>query len=112
MIRGRVVDPLEEIALAQTVLHETVGRNHPVMEVLDDALKSGEMRKQIYAARSVVTLYDEGMLKSPRLAIAHEIEGDILNIAEEQVKGAEKSAYETHKQLQLAIAAFLAGAAP
>ena len=78
---------------------------------MTDALKSDDTRKQVYAARSVVTLYDGGMLKSPRLAIAHEIEGDILNIAEEQVKGAEKSTNETHKQLQIAIAAFLASAA-
>ena len=62
----------------------------------------------IAACRSVVTLYEQGGLRSPRLAIAHEIEGDILNIAEEQVKAAEKS---TNATLQLAIAAFLAGAA-
>ena len=111
MIRGRVVDPLEEIALAQTVLHETVGRNHPVMEVLDDALKSVDMRKHFPASHSVVTLYDEGMLPSPRLAIAHEIEGDILDVALERIQAAEKTSDETHEQLQLAIAAFLAGAA-
>ena len=110
-IRNRKVDHYEAIALAKTIIHNTVGGNHPVIKVLDDALKSDNMRKQVYAAHSVVTLYDEGMLESPRLAIAHEIEGDILNIAEDQVKAAEKSTDETHKQLQLAIAAFLAGAA-
>ena len=78
-IRHAEVAPLEAIALAQTVLHETVGRNHPVMEVLDDTLKSDDMRKHFPTSHSVVTLYDEGLLPSPRFAIAHEIEGDILN---------------------------------
>lgn len=109
-MRSRKVHHYEAMALAHAIVHDTVGGRHPVIKVLDDALKSDDARKQLRAARSVVTLYDEGMLKSPRLAIAHEIEGDILNIAEDQVKAAEKSTDETHKQLQLAIAAFLAGA--
>ena len=105
-------DPSYEAAtLAQSVIYDTIGGNHPLMNVLDDALKSRDLVKAMVASRNVVTLYDDGRFQSPRLAIAHEIEGDILNIAEEQVKSAEKSADETHKQLQLAIAAFLAGAA-
>ena len=60
---------------------------------------------------SLVTLYDQGGLNSPRLEIAHEIEGDILDIAQKQVEAAERNADATHKQLHLGIAAFLAGAA-
>ena len=108
---GEHVDRLEAIALAQSVVHETVGGNHPIMAALDDALKSDDWDKVIAVGRSVVALYDTGGLSSPRLAIAHEIEGDILNIAEEQVKAAEKNTDETQQQQQLAIAAFLAGAA-
>ena len=59
----------------------------------------------------MVTLYEQGRLRNPRLAIAHEIEGDILDIAQKQVEASEKNADETQKQLQRAIAAFLAGAA-
>ena len=65
----------------------------------------------IAACRSVVTLYDQGGLGSPRLEIAHEIEGDILDIAQEQVEASERNTDATHKQLQLGIAAFLAGVA-
>ena len=108
---GEHVDRLEAIVLAQSVVHETVGGNHPIMAALDDALKSDDWDKVIAVGRSVVALYDTGGLSSPRLAIAHEIEGDILNIAEEQVKAAEKNTDETQQQQQLAIAAFLAGAA-
>ena len=81
------------------------------MTVLDDVLKSRDPIETIGAIRSVVTLYDQGGLRSPRLAIAHEIEGDILNIAQKQVEASEKSTDEIHKQIQLAISAFLAGAA-
>ena len=81
------------------------------MTALDEALKSGDWRNAVAASHSVITVYDEGGLRSPRLAIAHEIEGDILDIAQKQVAASERSADATHKQLQLAIAAFLAGAA-
>ena len=102
---------VEGIGLAQSVLYDTVGKNHPLVTVLDDVLKSRDPIETIGAIRSVVTLYDQGGLRSPRLAIAHEIEGDILNIAQKQVEAAEKSTDEIHKQIQLAISAFLAGAA-
>ena len=65
----------------------------------------------VAACRSVVTLHDEGGLSSPRLEIAHEIEGDILDIAQKQVEMSEGNTNVTHKQLQIGIAAFLAGAA-
>ena len=108
---GEHVDRLEAIALAQSVVHNTVGGNHPIMAALDDALKSDDWDKVIAVGRSVVALYDTGGLSSPRLAIAHEIEGDILDIAQKQVEASERSADETQKHIQIAIAAFLAGAA-
>jgi hypothetical protein len=58
----------------------------------------------------VIKLYDQGALKSPRLQIAHEIEGDLLDIAQAQLPASEK-ADPAAKQTRLAIAAFLAGAA-
>ncbi len=108
---GEYVDRLEAIPLAQSVVHDTVGGNHPIMTILNEALKSPDWDKVTAAGRSVVTLYDEGGLRSPRLAIAHEIEGDILDIAQKQVEASERNTDPTHKQLQLGIAAFLAGAA-
>ena len=106
-----LVEHYEAVSLAQSVVHDTVGGKPPIMAALDSALKSGDWMEAMAACRSVVTLYDGGDLRNPQLAIAHEIEGDILNIAEEQVEASEKSADVTHKQLQLGIAAFLAGAA-
>ena len=99
------------VALSQTVLHDTVGTNHPLMKVLDHGLKSKNWFDAFAASRAVVTLYDKGGLSSPRLAIAHEIEGDILDIAQKQVEASERNSDATHKQLQLGIAAFLSGAA-
>ena len=104
-------DILEAVSLARSVIYDTVGGNHPLMSDLNNALKAKYRTPAIAACRSVATLYDEGELRSPRLAIAHEIEGDILDIAQKQVEASEKSADVTHKQLQLATAAFLAGAA-
>ena len=105
------VENLEAVSLAQWVVHDTVGGNHPLMTALDEALKSGDWSNTVAASRSVITVYDEGGLSSPRLAIAHEIEGDILDIAQKQVDASEKNTDATHKQLQIGIAAFLAGAA-
>ena len=105
---------LEAVSLARAVVYDMLGENHPLMADLSNALNALNLRRSrpaIAACRSVVTLYDQGGFRSPRLAIAHEIEADILNIAEEQVKAAEKNTEATQKQLQLAIAAFLAGAA-
>lgn len=102
---------IDAFALARSVVYETVGQNHPIMDVLDDAWKSDSQFTHMEAIDSVVTLYDQGLLRSPRLAIAHEIEVDILDIAQGQVEAAEGNTDATHKQLQLATAAFLAGAA-
>ena len=95
--------------LAQSVIYDTVGGSHPIMAALDDALhrRTGLKRRQ---PLSCVALYAEGALKSPRLTIAREIEGDILDIAQAQAEAAEKSNDAAHKQVHLGIAAFLAGA--
>ena len=102
---------IDALAIAQSVVYDTVGGNHPIMAILDNSRKSDNNYDIRRAISSVVTLYDQGMLRSPRLAIAHEIEVDILDIAQGQVEASGRSADKTQKQLQLAIAAFLAGAA-
>ena len=93
------------VALSQTVLHDTVGTSHPLMKVLDYGLKSKDWFDAFAASHAVVALYDKGGLSSPRLAIAHEIEGDILDIAQKQVEASEGNTDAAHKQLQLGIAA-------
>ena len=117
-IRKLIDDPtpssyrtIQVIGMSQTVLHDTVGKDHPLMKILDHALKSDVVVEAYAAGRNVVELYDEGGLISPRLAIAHEIEGDVLYIAQKQVEASERNTDTTHKQLQIGIAAFLAGAA-
>ena len=101
----------EAATLAQTVLHDTVGGSHPLMGAIQNALEKGDWSRAVAGARGVVTLFDNGGLASPRLAIAHEIEADLLDIAQDQVQAAETNPVTGQKQLQLAIAAFLAGAA-
>jgi hypothetical protein len=96
--------------LAQSVIHDTVGGGHPIMAALEDALTSSDWIRALAASTTVVTLYDEGALKSPRLTIAREIEGDILDIAQAQAEAAETSKDAVHKQVHRGIAAFLAGA--
>jgi hypothetical protein len=105
------IEYFEVASLAQSVLHDTVGGNHPLMAALDGALKSTDWMRAVAASRSVVALYEEGGLRSPRMAIAHKIEADILDITQQQVEASGKSIDAMHKRLQLAIAAFLAGAA-
>lgn len=105
------IEWLEAASLAQSVLHDTIGGAHPLMATLNDALKSKDGISALAASRVAVTLYTEGALKSPRLTIAGEIEGEILDIAQAQVQAAEIGTDTNRKQLQLAIAAFLTGAA-
>ncbi len=102
---------LEAGGLALTVLHDTVGGSHPLWAVLDNALKSKDWEGALAASRGIVILYEQGGLKSPRLAIAHEIEGNLLDIAQVQAQAAEANKDASQKQIQLAVAAFLAGAA-
>jgi hypothetical protein len=101
---------LEAGGLSLTVLHDTVGGSHPLYPVIYNALKKNDWSGALAASRGVVTLFEQGSLKSPRLAIAHEIEGDLLDIAQGQAQAAETAKETNQKQLQLAIAAFLAGA--
>jgi hypothetical protein len=101
----------EAASLAQTVLHDTVGGSHPLTGAIQNALEKGDWQRAVAAARGVVTLFEHDALTSPRLAIAHEIEGDLLDIAQSQLQGAETTHIQNQKQLQLALAAFLAGAA-
>ena len=107
---GGTEDFFEAGGLALTVLHDTVGGSHPLCAILDTALKKNDWSGAAATSRGVVALFEQGGLKSPRLAIAHEIEGDLLDIAEEQAKAAETATDPSQKQLLLAIAAFLAGA--
>lgn len=100
----------EAAGLSLTVIHDTVGGSHPLCGVLDNALKKKDYVVAVAASRGVVTLFEQGGLKSPRLAIAHEIEGDFLDIAQEQAQAAETATDANQKQLRLAISAFLAGA--
>lgn len=92
---------LQAVSLAQSIVYDTVGGNHPIMAALDDALKSTDSIKMLAATRSLVTLYDEGGLRSPRLAIAHEIEGEVLDIAQKQVAASGRSTDATHKHCSL-----------
>ena len=101
----------EAATLARTVFYDTVGSSHPLMVDLDRALEKANWVLALAASKSVLTLYNEGGLASPRLVIAHEIEGEILDLALAQVKAAETEKDTTKKQMHLAISAFLAGAA-
>lgn len=105
------IQSLEAASLAQSVLHDTVEGSHPLMAALDSAIKLDNWKAAVAASRAAVTLYDEGALRSPRLAIAGEIEGEILDIAQAQVQYAEIELDANRRRLQLAIAAFLTGAA-
>ena len=101
----------EAATLAQTVLYDTVGGSHPTMVALNGALENSNWRLAVAAARSVVSLFDEGNLTNPRLAIAREIEGDILEIAQSQVQAAESAKESVQREVHLAISGFLAGVA-
>ncbi len=101
----------EAAGLAQTILYDTVGGSHPMMAILSDALEKADWGRALAASRGVLKLFDEGGLTSPRLVIAHEIEGDLLDIAQSQMQAAEPAQDNSQKQVHLAIAAFLAGSA-
>ena len=105
------IEFFEAASLAQTVLHDTVGGNHPLMGAIQSALEKSDWQRAVAAARGVVTLFDHDALTNPRLAIAHEIEADLLDIAQSQLQGAETTQLQGQKQVQLALASFLTGAA-
>lgn len=101
---------LEAAILAQAVLHDTVGGSHPLMATINNALEKSASVLAGAASRALVKLFDEGGLTNPRLVIAHEIEGSLLDISQSQVQLAESTQDVTQKQVYLAIAGFLAGA--
>jgi len=101
----------EAANLALSVLHDTVGGSHPLMSAIRDALDKSDFSRAVAAARAVISLYDSGGLTSPRLTIAHELEGDLLEIAQQQVQRAEAASDAQNRTVHLGIAAFLTGAA-
>jgi hypothetical protein len=100
----------EAANLALSVLHDTVGGSHPLVSGIRDVLTKADYNRAVAASRAVITLYNSGGLTSPRLAIAHELEGDLLEIAQQQVQRAEAATERGLKMVHLGIAAFLAGA--
>jgi hypothetical protein len=107
----RTVQEYEAAGIAQSVLHDVAGGAHPLTHGVEEAVKSGDWRKLLGAIKSVIAVYDDKGLPSPRLRIAAEIEGDLLDIAEAQSRLAESVTDSPQKQVGLATAAFLAGAA-
>ena len=103
-------DYYQAASLAQSVVQDTLGGNHPINIALEGALKSADYVRAVGASRAVLALYDNKALTNPRLAIAGEIEGDLLDIAQAQAQAAEQSSDASRKQTHLGIAAFLAGA--
>lgn len=81
---GGMDDAYEAASLAQTILHDTLGTGHPLMTALQDGVAKTDWTKIVGACRTLITLFEEGVLESPRLRIAREIEGDLLNAAEVQ----------------------------
>lgn len=102
---------LEAATLAQTVLHDSVGGSHPLNATIRSALDKTDHSVARAAARALVTAFDQGRLVSSRLLIAHELESNLLDLAQAQVSEAEKAGDGPTKTLRLAISAFLAGAA-
>lgn len=107
----------EAASLGKSVVYDTVGGSHPIMTSLMDATTGtppagnyNTCTKILGVCLALVALYEQGSLKSPRLTIAREIEGDILDIAQTQAQAAESRSALPQKQVQLGIAAFLAGA--
>jgi hypothetical protein len=83
---------LEAGGLALTVIHEAVGGSHPLSAVFENVLKSKDWAGTAAASRALVTLYEQGGLKSPRLAIAHEIEGTLLILHKHRRKQPKRTA--------------------
>lgn len=97
--------------LALSVLHDTVGSAHPIAAALEKAVAAADWQRTVGLCRSVIALFDEGSLRSPRLIIAQEIEAEILDVAQSQAAAAETALDLPVKHTHLGIAAFLAGCA-
>lgn len=113
LVRGEPDSPAlyEAVTLAQTVLHDTVGSKHPLMESFTSTLTSFNRMKMGAACRTLIGLYKQGALRSPILRVAQEVEGEVLAAAETQVRAAEAATDGGLRQMRLAVGAFLAGAA-
>jgi hypothetical protein len=103
----------EVCLLAATVLHDTVGDAHPLVQAFREAKAStwGAKIETAAAVRTLLLIYRQGALGNPVLRVAKDVEGEILAIAEAQVRAAGSSADTPSQQMRLAVAAFLAGAA-
>ncbi len=110
MIGSGPHEQYEAACLAQSVLHDTVGGSHPITGALEKAVAASDWTKVVGTCNAILVLFDQGALKSPRLTIAREIEGEILDIAQAQAQAAEISKDPAQRQVHLGIAAFLAGA--
>src|SRR5687768_5854271 len=97
------IEWFEAANLAQTVLYDSVGSAHPLAGSLRNALDKSDYALARAAARTVVRLFDDNQLTSPRLVIAHELEGSLLEIAQAQVAAAESTEEPTGRTLRLAI---------
>ena len=101
----------EAVALAQTLLHETLGNRHPLMATLNSFVQKPDFSQGEGTCRTIIALYEQGALTNPRLQIAKELEEDVIDVAERQWREAEKEPDPAIKQMRLAVAAFLCGAA-
>ena len=71
-------DFIEASTLAQTVLHHTSGEGHPAMSVLKEGMDKRYWPTMLGGCRTVLMLFDNDALDSPRLRVARELEGDVL----------------------------------
>jgi hypothetical protein len=102
---------VEAGTLALSILHDTVGDGHPLAAAIRPAVEKGDWISLTGSCRTIVTLFTDGGLQNPRLRIVHELDADILIVAKNQLRAADGTADIQQKQLRLATAAFLAGAA-
>ena len=89
--------------LAKSVLIDTCANNHPLVESFTTALVGPNYNLMRAACRTLVSLYRQGALRNPALRVAQELEGEILAVADAQVKVAEASADATARQTRLSV---------
>lgn len=103
-------DYAEAVGLAISLVHDTAGGTHPIVRQLQEANQARDWMMQRGAVSATLKLHEHGVLVSPALRIAHEIEGDVLNIAQGHLSLAEQASDATSRTIHLAITAALAGA--
>lgn len=105
-------EALNEICcLARTVLQDTVGERHALWKAFEIDEKWTNPAIVLSACKTLQLLFENGALGNRTLRIAQEIDGEILAVAEAQAKAAESTADSSARQMRLAVASFLAGAA-